>query len=137
MWRVYGSNWKLIFLRKTIFNIKAINSCIFLTPNLNGKQLIVVENLASKNGKLHPVQEALIKHNAQQCGGCTSGFCMSLFAMFKSHSKFDDHIIKENLSSNLCRCCGYQCYVDACKSLNNKKKIDDFSRNKKVILLNY
>ena len=46
-------------------------------------------------------------------------------------SKFDDHIIKENLSSNLCRCCGYQCYVDACKSLSNKKKIDDFSRNKK------
>ena len=116
---------------KNDIQYQAINSCIFLTPNLNGKQLIVVENLASKNGKLHPVQEALIKHNAQQCGGCTSGFCMSLFAMFKSHSKFDDHIIKENLSSNLCRCCGYQCYVDACKSLSNKKKIDDFSRNKK------
>ena len=116
---------------KNDIEYKAINSCIFLTPNLNGKQLIVVENLASKNGKLHPVQDALIKHNAQQCGGCTSGFCMSLFAMFKNHSKFDDHIIKENLSSNLCRCCGYQCYVDACKSLNNKKKIDDFSRSKK------
>ena len=72
---------------KNDIEYKAINSCIFLTPNLNGKQLIVVENLASKNGTFHPVQDALIKYNAQQCGGCTSGFCMSLFAMFKSHSK--------------------------------------------------
>tara|TARA_B100000315_G_scaffold128344_1_gene118032 strand:- start:3100 stop:4539 length:1440 start_codon:yes stop_codon:yes gene_type:complete len=114
-------------------NIKyyAVNSCIFLLPALNGKQLIIVEDLANAKKKLHPVQDALIKYNAQQCGGCTSGFCMSLFAMFKSHSKFNDQVIKENLSSNLCRCCGYQTYFDAAKSLNNKKKIDHFSKNKK------
>ena len=118
-------------LSKDDIKYRAINSCIFLLPALNGKQLIVVEDLASKSGKLHPVQEALVKYNAQQCGGCTSGFCMSIFAMFKSHSRLDDHTIKENLSSNLCRCCGYQCYFDACKSLNGKKKTDNFSRNKK------
>jgi len=114
-------------------NIKyyAVNSCIFLLPALNGKQLIIVEDLANTKKKLHPVQDALIKYNAQQCGGCTSGFCMSLFAMFKSHSKFNDQVIKENLSSNLCRCCGYQSYFDAAKSLNNKKKIDHFSKSKK------
>ena len=114
-------------------NIKyyAVNSCIFLLPALNGKQLIIVEDLANDKKKLHPVQDALIKYNAQQCGGCTSGFCMSLFAMFKSHSKFDDQVIKENLSSNLCRCCGYQSYFDAAKSLNQKKKIDHFSKSKK------
>jgi len=118
-------------LSKDDIKYRAVNSCIFLLPALNGKQLIVVEELASKSGKLHPVQEALVKYNAQQCGGCTSGFCMSLFAMFKSHSRLDDHTIKENLSSNLCRCCGYQCYFDACKSLNGKKKTDNFSKNKK------
>ncbi len=114
-------------------NIKyyAVNSCIFLLPALNGKQLIIVEDLANDKKKLHPVQDALIKYNAQQCGGCTSGFCMSLFAMFKSHSKFNDQVIKENLSSNLCRCCGYQSYFDAAKSLNQKKKIDHFSKSKK------
>ena len=110
---------------------RAINSCIFLLPALNGKQLIVVEDLVSAQGLLHPVQKALIKYNAQQCGGCTSGFCMSLFAMYKSYSKFNEDIIKENLTSNLCRCCGYQSYFDAAKSLNGKRKIDHFSKNKK------
>ena len=76
---------------------KSINACIAFTPTLHGKQLIVVEDLVSKKGILHPVQEAMVKFHGSQCGFCTPGFVMSLFAMFKNHSKFKDDEIKDSL----------------------------------------
>ena len=60
---------------------KAINSCIAFLPSLEGKQLILVEDLVSKNGTLHTVQDAMINYHGSQCGFCTTGFVMSLFAM--------------------------------------------------------
>ncbi|SVC10537.1 uncharacterized protein METZ01_LOCUS263391, partial [marine metagenome] len=52
-------------------------------PALQGKQLILVEDLISKNGSLHPVQQAMVNYHGSQCGFCTPGFVMSLFSMFK------------------------------------------------------
>ena len=62
---------------------KAINSCISFVPTLNGKQLIIVEDLVSKNGQLHPVQDAMVKFHGSQCGFCTPGFVMSYFQCLK------------------------------------------------------
>ena len=73
---------------------KAINSCISFTPTLHGKQLIVVENLVSKNGTYHPVQEAMAKYHASQCGFCTPGFVMSIFAMSKNKKIIIKMILK-------------------------------------------
>ena len=113
---------------------KAINACITFLPTLNGKQLLVVEDLVSKKGKLHPVQEAMVKYHGSQCGFCTPGFVMSLFSMYKNHVSFNDGVIKDSISGNLCRCTGYRPIVDAAKSLNKVSRIDQFSKNKKKII---
>ena len=63
---------------------KAINACITFLPTLNRKQLILVEDLISSDGKLHPVQNAMVKFHGSQCGFCTPGFVMSMFAMYKN-----------------------------------------------------
>ena len=118
-------------LKNNEINYKAINSCIAFLPNLQGKQLILVEDLISKKGLLHPVQQAMVNYHGSQCGFCTPGFIMSLFSMFKKNSKFTNVEIKDSLAGNLCRCTGYQPIIKAAKSLKNKNKIDQFNKNKK------
>ena len=117
-------------LNKSNIEYKAINACISFLPFLNGKQLLVVEDLVSKEGKLHPVQEAMVKCHGSQCGFCTPGFVMSLFSMYKNHGNYNNELIKDSISGNLCRCTGYRPIVDAGKSLNRVSKIDQFSKNK-------
>ena len=118
-------------LKKNEINYKAINSCITFLPTLQGKQLILVEDLISKKGSLHPVQQAMVNHHGSQCGFCTPGFIMSLFSMFKKRSKFKEEEIKDSIAGNLCRCTGYQPIINAAKSLRKKNKIDHFNKNKK------
>ncbi len=122
-------------LKNNKIHYKAINSCISFTPILHGKQLIVVENLISKNGSYHPVQEAMVKYHASQCGFCTPGFVMSIFAMFKSKYKINEENIKDAISGNLCRCTGYRPIIDAAKNIK-KNKSDEFGRyNQETIKL--
>ena len=118
-------------LQNNEISYRAINSCITFLPTLQGKQLILVEDLISKEGSLHPVQQAMVSYHGSQCGFCTPGFVMSLFSMFKKHSKFKDDEIKDSIAGNLCRCTGYQPIIKAAKSLKNKNKIDHFTKNKK------
>ena len=113
---------------------KSINSCISFLPIINGKHLILIENLSSGSDKLHPVQEAMVKFHGSQCGFCTPGFVMSMFSMYKNFSKFSDEVIDETLSGNLCRCTGYRPIIDAAKSLNSRNNIDDFKKNEKKII---
>ena len=117
-------------LKKNNIIYKAINSCIAFTPSLEGKQLLVIEDLMLKNGSLHPVQSAMVNYHGSQCGFCTPGFVMSLFSMYKNNNSFDEKTIEESLSGNLCRCTGYRPIIDAAKSLNNSKS-DQFKKNKK------
>ena len=121
-------------LEKNNIIYKAINSCISFVPSLEGKQLILVEDLVSKNGTLHPVQDAMIKYHGSQCGFCTPGFIMSLFAMYKNFSSYKKKNIEDSISGNLCRCTGYRPIIDAAKSLNNVSKSDEFYKNKKKTL---
>ena len=121
-------------LKKGEINYRAINSCITFLPTLQGKQLIIIENLISKEGSLHPVQQAMVNYHGSQCGFCTPGFVMSLFSMFKKNSKFKDEEIKDSIAGNLCRCTGYQPIIKAAKSLKKKSKIDHFTKDKKKII---
>ena len=112
----------------------AINSCITFIPSLNGKQLLIVEDLVSDKGKLHPVQDAMIKLHGSQCGFCTPGFVMSLFSMFKNNKSYETELIKDSISGNLCRCTGYRPIIDAAKSLNKVQKKDQFSKNRNKVV---
>ncbi len=92
---------------------RAVNSCIRFLPTLDGKELVSVESLRSPDGALHPVQQAMVDNHASQCGFCTPGFVMSLFALYlnESHAKRDD--VVDTLAGNLCRCTGYRPIIDA------------------------
>jgi len=121
-------------IKNNEINYKAINSCITFLPTLQGKQLILVEDLISKDGSLHPVQQAMVNYHGSQCGFCTPGFVMSLFAMYKNFSFYNKENIQDSISGNLCRCTGYRSIVDAAKSLNNTNRSDQFDKNKKKII---
>lgn len=91
---------------------RAVNACIQFVPVLDGKALYTVESLKSAHG-LHPVQQAMVDCHASQCGFCTPGFVMSLFALYKTEPQVDRSRLVEALSGNLCRCTGYRPILDA------------------------
>ena len=92
---------------------RAINSCIRFLPTLDGKEIVTVENLKAAEGKLHPVQQAMVDHHGSQCGFCTPGFVMSLFGLYLNEAEPQREDVVRALSGNLCRCTGYRPIVDA------------------------
>jgi xanthine dehydrogenase small subunit len=92
---------------------QAINSCIRFLPTIDGRELVTVESLARPGDAPHPVQQAMIDRHASQCGFCTPGFVMSLFALYLNRSDPDRAQVLESLSGNLCRCTGYRPIIDA------------------------
>ncbi len=92
---------------------RAVNSCIRFLPTLDGKELITVESLQQSSGNLHPVQQSMVDHHASQCGFCTPGFVMSLFALYLQRSQSSREQVLEALTGNLCRCTGYRPIIDA------------------------
>ncbi|MEE8338701.1 MAG: xanthine dehydrogenase small subunit [Xanthomonadales bacterium] len=111
---------------------RAFNACILLLATLDGKQLITVEDLASDG--LHPVQRALVDHDGSQCGFCTPGFVMSLFAMVHANGRqpggTERAAIDEGLAGNLCRCTGYAPIVRAAEEVLAEPVDDSFSANR-------
>jgi xanthine dehydrogenase small subunit len=97
---------------------RSINSCIQFVPTLDGRALFTVESLKERaTGALHPVQQALADGHGSQCGFCTPGFVMSLFALYKTEPVPDRTAINDALAGNLCRCTGYRPIVEAGKSM--------------------
>ncbi len=92
---------------------RAVNSCIRLLPTIDGQELVTVESLQQPDGSLHPVQQALVDHHGSQCGFCTPGFVMSLFALYLQTANATREQVLEALSGNLCRCTGYRPIIDA------------------------
>jgi xanthine dehydrogenase small subunit len=88
-----------------------VNSCILCIGALEGKEVITVEGL-KKGAVLHPVQQAMVDCHGSQCGFCTPGFVMALYARYKSGSPRD---LGDAIAGNLCRCTGYRPIVDAGK----------------------
>lgn len=107
---------------------KSINSCLTFISSLHGKQLITVEDLKDQ-GKLHPSQQAMVDCHASQCGFCTPGFVMSMFALGKNIANPDKEQIDVALSGNLCRCTGYRPIIDAAEQMYLTTDADQFERN--------
>lgn len=101
---------------------RAVNSCLVLVPQVDGLPVITVEGLAQPDGTLHSVQQSLVEADATQCGFCTPGFAMAMFAFAQETKDLggearDDETIHEALAGNLCRCTGYRPIVEACKTM--------------------
>ena len=90
-----------------------VNACICLLGMIDGKELVVVEDLAGPDGALHPVQDAMLRHHGSQCGFCTPGIVMSLFTLYHDGERPDRQAVNDTLAGNLCRCTGYRPIVDA------------------------
>ena len=124
-----GENQKLSY--------KSITSCIVFLPMIHGKQLITAENLSGKPEKtehLHPVQQAIVKHNGSQCGYCTPGIVMSMFVLYKNHKNPSREIIEDALIGNLCRCTGYNSILKAADEACSQHNNDSFSKNEIKII---
>jgi xanthine dehydrogenase small subunit len=96
---------------------EAVNSCLMMLPQLDGCAVLTVEGLQGAGGRLHPVQQALVDADATQCGFCTPGFVMAMFAFQQTGEPADDATIHDALAGNLCRCTGYRPIVEACRRL--------------------
>jgi xanthine dehydrogenase small subunit len=97
--------------------LRAVNSCIQFLPTLDGKELITVESL-SRDGELHPVQQAMIESHGSQCGFCTPGFVMSLYALHETTKDPSRREIDDALAGNLCRCTGYRPIIEAAQKMH-------------------
>jgi len=95
-----------------IVDDKAVNSCMVLTAQVDGSEIITVEGLESRSG-LHPLQKAFVEKQAIQCGFCTPGMLMSALALLKENPEPSKEEIKTALEGNLCRCTGYQQIIEA------------------------
>ena len=96
-----------------------VNACIRLLPSLDGKAVFTVESLQSPGGALHPVQQAMVECHGSQCGFCTPGFVMSLFALYKGRAQAGRDAVDDALSGNLCRCTGYRPILDAAQRMRD------------------
>jgi xanthine dehydrogenase small subunit len=124
---------------------RAINSCIRFAYQIDGCALWTVEDLAragvsetQEQATLHPVQEALLDTHGSQCGFCTPGFVMSLFALYQTSSnlKFGRQEVIAALSGNLCRCTGYRPIVDAAQAMMKLPRVEQPEEAIKGALLN-
>jgi xanthine dehydrogenase small subunit len=111
---------------------RTVNSCIQFMPTLDGKQLITVEDLRDGDGRLHPVQQAMVESNGSQCGFCTPGFVMSLFALFHAGGQIDRSRIDDALAGNLCRCTGYGPIVAAAQRMRKFGATDQFDARERA-----
>jgi xanthine dehydrogenase small subunit len=97
--------------------LKPVNACIQFLPTLDGKALFAVDDVAASDGTLHPVQQAMVDCHGSQCGFCTPGFVMSLWASYQRHGAAGKvparQTLADELSGNLCRCTGYRPILDA------------------------
>jgi carbon-monoxide dehydrogenase small subunit len=93
-----------------------VRSCLMFAHQAEGRKIRTVEDLADGD-TLHPLQQAFIDNHALQCGFCTPGFLMLIVGALESGQELDDTALVELLSSNLCRCTGYQNIVKAARSV--------------------
>ncbi|MDB5363257.1 MAG: cdhC 1 [Rhodospirillales bacterium] len=92
-----------------------VRSCLMFAVQADGRALRTVEGL-EKDGALHPLQRAFIDHHALQCGFCTPGFLMLAVGVLERTPNISDEALTDVLSSNLCRCTGYQNIVRAVRA---------------------
>ncbi|MCW2697193.1 MAG: hypothetical protein JWR62_2278 [Modestobacter sp.] len=95
---------------------KPVRGCLIFAVQAEGRSVRTVEGLTGDNNKLHPVQQAFTEHHGLQCGFCTPGFVVLAASYLEENPRPTEDELREVLSSNLCRCTGYQNILDAVMS---------------------
>lgn len=98
---------------------EAINACIRFLGSVDGCHVVTVEHLKRPDGSLHPVQQALVDHHGSQCGFCTPGIVMALYALWMNDPFPSDQAIEKALQGNLCRCTGYEPIIRAARAISS------------------
>jgi carbon-monoxide dehydrogenase small subunit len=99
---------------------KAINSCLMLAVEADGKEILTIEGLA-EGVVLDPIQESFVEHGALQCGFCIPGMIMSAKALLKKNPHPSEKEVREAISGNLCRCTGYEKIIEAILNVTQKQ----------------
>lgn len=107
-----------------ILNGRAVNSCLVLTAQCDGAEIMTVEGLA-EDGEMHVLQRAFVEHGAVQCGFCTPGMLMSAKALLDADPHPDRHKIRQAIAGNLCRCTGYEQIVQAIELVARQAGCED------------
>lgn len=97
---------------------ESVNACIRFLGSLDACHVVTVEHLKRADGSLHPVQQALVDHHGSQCGFCTPGFVMSLYALWMREPQPTERAVERALQGNLCRCTGYEPIVRAARAVS-------------------
>ncbi|MCM2291144.1 xanthine dehydrogenase small subunit [Allorhizobium sp. BGMRC 0089] len=116
---------------------EAVNSCIRFLGSLNATHVVTVEHLAAKDGRLHPVQQAMVDCHGSQCGFCTPGFVMSLYGLWLTDENPSRATIERALQGNLCRCTGYEPIVKAAEMMSRTRPsalFDPLTQEKAAII---
>ena len=102
----------------------AVNSCLYLAMEIDGRELVSIEGLASADGTLHPIQKAFVEKGGIQCGFCSPGMIMSAKALLDENSSATEDEIKDAIAGNICRCTGYVQIIDSIKSVSDYYRED-------------
>lgn len=97
----------------------SVNACLAPLASVDGKHVITIEGIGNVK-KPHPAQERIAKYNGSQCGFCTPGIVMSLYALLRNNDNPTEHDVEEAFDGNLCRCTGYRPILDAAQSFTAK-----------------
>ncbi|KAI1357940.1 xanthine dehydrogenase [Xylaria arbuscula] len=103
---------------KTIYHA-SVNACLAPLASVDGKHVITIEGIGNVNNP-HPAQQRIAKGNGSQCGFCTPGIVMSLYALLRNNDSPNEHDIEEAFDGNLCRCTGYRPILDAAQTFTAK-----------------
>ena len=107
---------------------RPVNACIHLLGQIDGAEIVAIEDLAGADGTLHPIQQAMVDHHGSQCGFCTPGIVMALFAMSHADTSVPDReTVNDWLAGNLCRCTGYRPIVAAATESAEATRSDKFA----------
>jgi aerobic-type carbon monoxide dehydrogenase small subunit (CoxS/CutS family) len=91
---------------------RPVSSCLVLAPMVRGRSIITLRGI-ERDGELHPLQDAFVRHGAVQCGFCTPGMVLTALAFLECNPRADREAVREALAGNLCRCTGYTKILDA------------------------
>jgi aerobic-type carbon monoxide dehydrogenase small subunit (CoxS/CutS family) len=117
----YGCGVGLCGACTVLVDNKAVRSCRVPVKDVAGKEVITIEGLAKK-GKLHPIQQAFIEHDALQCGFCTPGMILNVYSLLSRNPRPSREEIIEDMDYNLCRCGSHSRIIEAIQTAAKEMK---------------